>query len=251
MRFALRLYPRVWRERYGDEFEALLEQTGLSLRDFANVFKGALDMQLRSIEFWRFAAAGASLGALALGVWAATQPVRYVSKAILAIGISNLDEATKTLNQAATAALSRNELAAIISRRQLYPGANRATADVVGEMRRNIQIGLIGGPLKLRGDLPIQSAFSIWFRYPDPHAASAVNSDLISIYSRALASQTGPDGKPLTPLVLDEPSLPERPSIKAVSAMLVIGSVLGGALAGLAYGLFKLASRLFRRVAAQ
>jgi hypothetical protein len=38
----MRLYPRVWRERYGEEFEALLETSHPGLRTSANVVWSAL-----------------------------------------------------------------------------------------------------------------------------------------------------------------------------------------------------------------
>lgn len=43
MRVLLRLYPRSWRERYGDEFEAVLEQRPLRLRDVMDIVRGGLD----------------------------------------------------------------------------------------------------------------------------------------------------------------------------------------------------------------
>lgn len=39
----LRLYPRAWRERYGDEFLALLEKEGTGPRVVLSVLAGALD----------------------------------------------------------------------------------------------------------------------------------------------------------------------------------------------------------------
>lgn len=42
-RHLLRLYPRVWRERYGDEFIALLEQEGTRPRVVIDVLAGAFD----------------------------------------------------------------------------------------------------------------------------------------------------------------------------------------------------------------
>jgi hypothetical protein len=41
--YLLRLYPAAWRERYGDEFAALLEETPLSLHSVCDVLLGALD----------------------------------------------------------------------------------------------------------------------------------------------------------------------------------------------------------------
>lgn len=42
----LRLYPRAWRARYGEEMLALLEQHHLSMRTRINLLRGALDAQL-------------------------------------------------------------------------------------------------------------------------------------------------------------------------------------------------------------
>jgi hypothetical protein len=39
----LRLYPRAWRDRYGDEFVALLEKEGTGPRVVVNVLAGAFD----------------------------------------------------------------------------------------------------------------------------------------------------------------------------------------------------------------
>lgn len=42
----VRLYPRAWRERYGEEFVALLEERPASVADFLDVACGALDAWL-------------------------------------------------------------------------------------------------------------------------------------------------------------------------------------------------------------
>lgn len=43
----IRCYPARWRARYGDEFEALLEERPLGPFDVADILLGALDAQLR------------------------------------------------------------------------------------------------------------------------------------------------------------------------------------------------------------
>lgn len=43
----LRLYPAVWRDRYGAEFEALLADRPPGLRDRLDIARGALDARLR------------------------------------------------------------------------------------------------------------------------------------------------------------------------------------------------------------
>jgi hypothetical protein len=42
----IRLYPREWRRRYGDEMRTLLEADGLSLRTVADLIGGAIDARL-------------------------------------------------------------------------------------------------------------------------------------------------------------------------------------------------------------
>lgn len=45
--FLIRCYPAMWRARYGDEFEAILEERALGPFDVADILLGALDAQLR------------------------------------------------------------------------------------------------------------------------------------------------------------------------------------------------------------
>jgi uncharacterized membrane protein YeaQ/YmgE (transglycosylase-associated protein family) len=45
--FLVRCYPAGWRTRYGDEFEAILEERPLGPFDVADILLGALDAQLR------------------------------------------------------------------------------------------------------------------------------------------------------------------------------------------------------------
>ncbi len=47
IRLAARLYPGPWRDRYGDEFEALLDEAGTDVRIALDVFAGALLMQVQ------------------------------------------------------------------------------------------------------------------------------------------------------------------------------------------------------------
>jgi hypothetical protein len=45
--FLIRCYPARWRARYGDEFEAILEERPLGPFDVADILLGAVDAQLR------------------------------------------------------------------------------------------------------------------------------------------------------------------------------------------------------------
>ena len=46
-RLLLRCYPARWRARYGDEFEALLDEASLGPFDVADILLGAIDARLR------------------------------------------------------------------------------------------------------------------------------------------------------------------------------------------------------------
>lgn len=81
--FLVRLYPARWRERYADEFKALLEDSELRLVDLFDVLRGAIDMQVKNRTFGKIVVAFAVAGVLVGLAVAATRPQRYVSKAVL------------------------------------------------------------------------------------------------------------------------------------------------------------------------
>ncbi len=60
MRWAARLYPAAWRARYGHELDILLEDAGASWTDLLDIVRGALTMQMSSLNFWKIAAASPS-----------------------------------------------------------------------------------------------------------------------------------------------------------------------------------------------
>ena len=47
MRWLLRLYPKAWRRRYGEEFAALLEEDRMTPAAVLDVIRGAFDARLR------------------------------------------------------------------------------------------------------------------------------------------------------------------------------------------------------------
>lgn len=55
MRWLVRLYPRAWRERYGVEFLASLEDFGAGPRWALDVIRGALDAHLQHLRPGRLA----------------------------------------------------------------------------------------------------------------------------------------------------------------------------------------------------
>ena len=210
MRWSLRLYPRPWRARYGAEFEALLEQTGPCWRDFANVVKGALDMQLRTIGFWKLAAAGAILGGLLFTVRAWTTPVRYVSSSVIAINVANPADA-QMLNDVLNRVLARDQLTAIIAQRSLYSGV-RPTPELRWPHAARYQRAISRPPLpRAQPSRSIPSVFTVSFQDSEPNAAAAVNADLVTGLARGLSSRMSVDGEPLVPIITRSAFDPRAP----------------------------------------
>jgi hypothetical protein len=74
----VRLYPRAWRDRYGDELEAVLEEDGLGLRTRLDLVRGAVDAHLHpgTPTPWPVVAVLTASAFAVAHAWAlATQPV--------------------------------------------------------------------------------------------------------------------------------------------------------------------------------
>jgi hypothetical protein len=86
----VRLYPPRWRERYGAEFDALLEESGRGPRTALDVGRGALDARLReAVAGRRLLPWLALLAAAALVGWLdfhAGDGVQPVAGALLVLG---------------------------------------------------------------------------------------------------------------------------------------------------------------------
>jgi hypothetical protein len=79
IRFIARLYPRSWRERYGAEFEALLDETvtnhiAADARTACNVLSGGVAMQVQSWKKRGWAALAGSVVLAFASWWAGQRP---------------------------------------------------------------------------------------------------------------------------------------------------------------------------------
>src|ERR1017187_3405692 len=119
VRWAVRLYPAAWRARYGVEMEALLEDVGPGGGDLWDIVRGALFMQMTSLNFWKILAGCALAGVLAAGIWSVALPERYVSRALMRIDTAPREEQVQWM-RLQQAALSRSSLASIIIGQNLY-----------------------------------------------------------------------------------------------------------------------------------
>ena len=242
MRFLARLYPASWRQRYGVEFAALLEDISPDWRASLDITKGALEMQIRSWNFGKILAITGVTGALlALGLSFAI-PRQYVSTAVLkvdpppspvtaAAATAKTNEYVLGLTQRVA---SRTALTATINRFDLYRAerARMPIEDVIESMKRNISIVPIRPAASGDG---AGMAFAIRFVSGDAATAQKVTEDLAGRFigqNVRYAAEAGP----MTLRLLDpanlprNPAFPKRPLITTLglAAGLAVGIMLAG-----------------------
>jgi hypothetical protein len=120
VRLLTRLYPATWRARYGEEFEALLEDTSPGWTAIFDLLKGAIRMQLSVPAFPKLAFLLSMAGLLiGLAVSFGAEP-RYVSTAAMQFSAPVLTppdvhpNLNQFLFQLQTEILSRTSLSSII-----------------------------------------------------------------------------------------------------------------------------------------
>ena len=93
IRLAAHLYPKAWRYRYGDEFDALLEDISPSWRDLVNVLGLALAMRGRLLIDRGFIAPALALGTVQIRLPVAISLATHVTIVCFAmlLSLSRLD----------------------------------------------------------------------------------------------------------------------------------------------------------------
>ncbi len=168
LKVAASLYPRAWRERYGEEFDALLEDYQPGWREFANVLAGALTMQITSgTLYWKTMAAVGAAGAALAVVAAFTVPRTYVASALVQLPARSLDRLAQH-----AASDGNLEWLAFDPKLDLYPDApyRRSEEDALADMRRNTRIEVV--PLSSH-DGARGLGLKVTFAYPDKAKAEA------------------------------------------------------------------------------
>jgi len=203
-RFLIRIYPASWRARYGEEFEALLEDSASGWPAIFDLLKGAIQMQLSAPLFPKLALilSVAGLGA-GLAISFMVTP-RYVSRAGMAFeGSASSADFREFLMQCENEVLSRASLKGVIQdpRLDLYPEERAGTPleDVIETMRRSIMIRLDGhGSARL--------SFHIDFSYRDPVKAQLTVQALMVRFEGANLHLPAP----VNLSVVDPPSPPAK-----------------------------------------
>ncbi len=241
----MRLYPAPWRARYGDELDALLNDTGADARVVTDLFRGGMRMQLKTWSFLKLAVALGLVGAL-LGVAVSfTVPKQYTSVATMEVQPAQINESeisngsrnqlNEYIQMMETQVLSRNVLAGIINQPQLqlYSDERRGKSleDVIEKMKGSIMIQFVTLPGALGRRA---SAFDIRFNYPDKFKAQGTVRALMNAFNvwniHALeAGLVPPDTGSLG--VLDYASLPVSPLYPSRNMLMVAGFLFGALIA--------------------
>jgi uncharacterized protein involved in exopolysaccharide biosynthesis len=233
LKMLARLYPAAWRERYGVEYEALIEDAKPRARDGFDVFWGAMTMRVTSRSFVRIVLPCALAGGLmAVGI-SFSRPVLYRSRTLVTVDTHDLQSLDKELMGRTQQLLAQPILASLIERENLYPSerARMPLGAVVDLMRKNISIL----SLQKNGGQPAPG-FVFQFAYPDPRVAQRVDQELVSQMVgenlRAAIANRSADSPRTTFIVRKPADLPMKPFLPNRGEF-GVGGLLAGFVAGL------------------
>lgn len=211
------MYPRPWRERYGEEFLALLEDIHPSPTTAFNIFTGAIGMQLRNWSYGWMLAISAALAVAAFAALLVAVPKTYVSQGTLIFKRAGVFEQSDidSLNEIAQQVESLPNLSGLIVSQNLYSQqrSRMEFQDVIELMRRSVKIEPAGGPGSSK-------MLVISFDYPDPGIAQRVTGTLLT----SLIDQS--KSSPSSLQALDPASLPLRP-LRSVPSIAMAALFLG------------------------
>jgi LPS O-antigen subunit length determinant protein (WzzB/FepE family) len=233
------LYPSSWRNRYGAEFEALLDDVKPSPLDAFDVLQGGMKMRLTMWSTSRTTFASALLGLCVAVAVALALPAHYISRAVLVV--EPTDEFARNLTNTLVqgSAFNRELLASLIQEYDLYPRdrIRMSLDEVIDKMQKNIQVV---------STMPASSAdregltFAIQFEYPNRHVAQQINEELIkSLIEGNLNAQPTSHSTFYVPA---PPSLPRWPATPDRTRFAAVG-LFAGLLAGLTLGVIRARSR--------
>ncbi|MGH2437310.1 MAG: hypothetical protein ACRDFA_09975 [bacterium] len=176
---AARLYPLHWRQRYGVEFEFLLDEVDPGWAAVWDVLLGGIKMHVKHSQMLLLVVAFGVAGGLAAGVMAFRTPDRFESKTRFRLdhppAVSEAGRLEYYAPEVIVTAFSRANLAGIIERNKLYT-----------KERASGQLHLEEIADRMRGDINVRryansgSVFDVGFSHPDPRVAQQVAQDLLS-----------------------------------------------------------------------
>lgn len=197
------LYPSAWRQRYGDEFAALLEDVDPGAGIAWNLLGGAIAMQMKTCNYrWILAVSGmCAIAAFAAQYLLA--PPRYESAGKL-VSTGNVDSqhAMDSIHRFTESVTSRASLLDLINSEHLYERerSHRPAEDAIDRMRRDIGVAATSA-------VGSSATFVVYFRYPDAAVAERVADALISQY----IEQNLADPDHITLRLVEPPTLSTAP----------------------------------------
>lgn len=245
VRSVARLYPRRWRDRYGTEFDAVLQDGDPDLWDLFDVLKGALAMRLSDVGL--ITAGFAILGALVAGFVSLKIPEKYASTAMLdfqtipaPIADTDTDSMQKVIHDTDSmrklihTSLSQKSLAAIIKNENLYNYTgdrdDRSVDGLINRLRLAIRFELVR-PVANSDETTLR----ITFIDQDRAKAQRVTGNLIGLMMEANVAQASASAVRLymrePPRLAASPTNPNRHLITALGC--VVGLVIGAIVAWL------------------
>ena len=221
--WAARLYPLAWRERYGEEFAAMIEdlpEGRARWTTVGDVVRGALFMRVRRGVMGMALMGGLAGLAMAAGVSLA-MPDRYVTGALVRVERSVGDVA---LTAMVKRSLEPEKLEKLAAKYRLYGGEEAAI-----RIQQDVRVSYV----KPRADG--SRAIRIDFEHGAPEVARQVASELTAAL---LQAETG-----LT--LLDSPLLPTTPAFPNRLNILIFGCAVG-LVFGLGTGYLRTVAERFR-----
>jgi hypothetical protein len=221
--WAARLYPLAWRERYGEEFTAMIEDLPEGRARWATVgdiLRGAVFMRVRS-GVMGMAVMGGLAGLVMAAVVSMAVPDRYVTESLVRVESSVGDEALTAMVERT---LEPEKLERVAAKYGLYGG---------GEAAARLQKDLRVAYVKPRADG--SRAIRIGFAHGTPEVARQVASEMTTAL---LQAGTGLQ-------LLDAPALPLAPFFPNRLNILIFGCAMG-LVAGVGTGYLRMAVERFR-----
>jgi len=172
IRWAMRLYPSAWRDRYGEEFKATLDDMpSPSIATAWDIFKGALLMRTQKAATLKMMLIFGLAGLLM--AWGISSRIadQYLSESLLQA--SSLDR--PTLDQSIGQILGRQNLVNLIEKHGLFAPERCCLPleDLVEMTKKNVSITLK------------DSNIAVGFKSTDPLIAQRVTSDLATMLTTA------------------------------------------------------------------
>ena len=141
---AYRLYPRPWRDRYGVEFKAMLEDLTLSWLDVFDIFRGGLMMRITRSEGVLVTLAAGVFGAALGGIAGWKHPPRFESSGLIHVQMWSPSPwlAAGAVDRLASKAFSSRNLQPLMEKYDLYPQerASHPLEEVARRMRQDIHL---------------------------------------------------------------------------------------------------------------